>query len=115
VSLLLNSLPNKQSELDPIPTSLLKDCASVVVPVITKVINLTLSSSNFPMVFKHSLVTPLLYRFDITVDSVNFLNDLVNTERCYREEFLQDHLNLLLPLLTNCEFKSITTRALLKS
>src|SRR6218665_709095 len=60
VSLLLNSLPNKQCELDPIPTSLLKDCASVLVPVITKIINLSLSSGNFPMVFKHSLVTPLL-------------------------------------------------------
>src|SRR6218665_2798204 len=48
VSLLLNSLPNKQYELDPIPTSLLKDCASVLVPVITKIINLSLSSGNFP-------------------------------------------------------------------
>src|SRR6218665_1109067 len=60
VSLLLNTLPNKQCELDPIPTSLLKDCASVLVPVITKIINLSLSSGNFPMVFKHFLVTPLL-------------------------------------------------------
>src|SRR6218665_2357623 len=32
VLLLLNSLPNKQCELDPIPTSLLKDCASVLLP-----------------------------------------------------------------------------------
>src|SRR6218665_1654430 len=53
VSLLLNSLPNKQCQLDPIPTSLLKDCDSVLVPVITKIINLSLSSGNFPMVFKH--------------------------------------------------------------
>ena len=33
---------------------------SVLVPVITKIMNLSLSSGNFPMVFKHSLVTPLL-------------------------------------------------------
>ena len=49
VSLLLSSLPNKQCELDPTPTSLLKECASVLIPVITKIINLSLSSGNFPM------------------------------------------------------------------
>src|SRR6218665_2969527 len=36
---LLQSLPNKQCELDPIPTSLLKNCASILVPVITKIVN----------------------------------------------------------------------------
>src|SRR6218665_2362568 len=51
VLLLLNSLPNKQCELDPIPTSLLKDCASVLLPVITQIINLSLSTGNFPMAF----------------------------------------------------------------
>src|SRR5688572_5972365 len=60
LSLLLNSLPNKQCELDPFPTSILKDCVSVLFPVITKVINLPLSTGNFPMFFKHSLVSPLL-------------------------------------------------------
>src|SRR6218665_2444127 len=43
VLLLLNSLPNKQCELDPIPPSLLKDCASVLLPVITQIINLSIS------------------------------------------------------------------------
>ena len=60
VSHLLQSLPNKQCELDPIPTSLLKDCASILVPIITKIINLSLSTGNFPLLFKHSIVTPLL-------------------------------------------------------
>ena len=54
-----------QCELDPIPTSLLKDCASVLVHVITKIINLSLSSGNFPIVFKHSLVTPLLKKVNL--------------------------------------------------
>src|SRR6218665_2746602 len=65
VSPLLNSLPNNQCELDPIPPSLLKDCASVLAPEITKIINLSLSSGNFPMVFKHSLVTPLLKKANL--------------------------------------------------
>src|SRR6218665_3376004 len=66
VLLLLNSLPNKQCELDPIPTSLLKDCASVLLHVITQIINLSLSTGNFPLAFKHSLVTPLLKKLILT-------------------------------------------------
>src|SRR6218665_3996230 len=65
VLLLLNSLPNKQCELDPIPTSLLKDCASVLLPVITQIINLSLSTLNFPFSFKHSLVIPLLKKANL--------------------------------------------------
>src|SRR6218665_2400368 len=56
---LLQSLPNKQCKLDPIPTSLLKGRASILAPIITKIINLSLSTSSFPLLFKHSLVTLL--------------------------------------------------------
>ena len=78
----------RQCELDLIPTSLLKDCASVLVPVITKIINLSLSSGNFPMVFKHSLVTPLLKKTNLDkenpsnyrpISNLSFLSKL--TER----------------------------------
>src|SRR6218665_1047677 len=57
---LLQSLPNKLCKLDPIPTSLLKDCESILVPIITKIVNLSLSTCSFPLLFQHSLVTPLL-------------------------------------------------------
>src|SRR6218665_821280 len=59
---LLQSLPNKQCKHDPLPTSLLKDCASILVPIIIKIINLSLSTGSLPLLFKHSLVTPLLKR-----------------------------------------------------
>src|SRR6218665_409424 len=36
------------------------DCASILVPMITKIINLSLSTGSFPILFKHSLITPLL-------------------------------------------------------
>src|SRR6218665_3502878 len=49
-----------------IPTSLLHDCASVLHHVITKIINLSLSTGNFPMAVKHSLVTPLLKKSILT-------------------------------------------------
>src|ERR1043165_3893475 len=78
VSLLLNSLPNKQCELDPIPTSLLKDCASVLVPVITKIINLSLSTGNFPMVFKHSIVSPLLKKANLDKETLSNYRPISN-------------------------------------
>ena len=43
-------------DLDPIPTSLLKKCAQVLVPTITKIINLSLSTGICPDHFKSSLV-----------------------------------------------------------
>src|SRR6218665_1310496 len=78
VSLLLNSLPNKQCELDPIPTSLLKDCASVLLPVITKIINLSLFTGNFPVAFKHSLVTPLLKKAKLDKENLSNYRPLSN-------------------------------------
>ena len=35
---------NKQSDSDPIPTCLLKQCASILVPTVTNIVNLSLSS-----------------------------------------------------------------------
>src|SRR6218665_1823561 len=57
---LLQYLPNKQCELDPIHTSLLKDCASILIPIMKKIVNRSLSTGSFPLLFKRSLVTPLL-------------------------------------------------------
>src|SRR6218665_3155979 len=78
VLLLLNSLPNKQCELDPIPTSLLKDCASVLLPVITQIINLSLSTGNFPLDFKHSLVTPLLKKANLDKENLSNYRPISN-------------------------------------
>jgi hypothetical protein len=49
--------PKSNANLIQSPTSLLKNCASVLISVITKIINLSLSTGNFPMAFEQSLVT----------------------------------------------------------
>src|SRR6218665_3383413 len=61
-----------------IPTSLLKDFASPLDPVITKIINLSLSSGNFPMVFKHSLVTPLLKKANLDKENPSSYHPIFN-------------------------------------
>jgi hypothetical protein len=60
ITKLILQSPTKQCELDPIPTSLLKQSISVLAPTITNIINLSLSSGTFPSSFKQSVVAPLL-------------------------------------------------------
>ena len=57
---LLNRSPTKSCNLDPVPTDLLKDCSHVILPVITKIINPSLSSGIFPSTFKTAIIRPLL-------------------------------------------------------
>ncbi len=42
VEKLIKGFPNKQCELDPLPLSMLKECLHIVLPHITKIVNLTL-------------------------------------------------------------------------
>ena len=60
VEKLLAQSPDKHCDLDPLPTSLLKKCSSVLLPTITNIMNLSLSEGTFPDLFKVSQVTPLL-------------------------------------------------------
>lgn len=48
ISKLVSDSPETNCDLDPIPTSLLKQCSSVLLPTITNIINLSLSTSIFP-------------------------------------------------------------------
>jgi len=57
---LLSSLPTKSSPLDVLPCSLLKSCADVFTPAITRLANLSLQTGRFPSHFKRAQVLPLL-------------------------------------------------------
>ena len=46
--------------LDPWPTFLVKDCVDILLPSITKLVNLSLSQGIFPGSFKKAVVTPLI-------------------------------------------------------
>ena len=60
VSKLINSSTKKSCTLDPMPTSLVTDCIDVLLPIITKMINLSLESGLFVDDWKCALVLPLL-------------------------------------------------------
>ena len=53
---------NKFCSVDPLPPWLLKQHLSILLPVITKIVNLSLGESVMPAVFKEALLTPILNR-----------------------------------------------------
>ena len=61
---LIEGFPKKSCTLDPMPTSLVINCIDIdaLLPVITKIINLSLESGSFASNWKCALVNPLLKR-----------------------------------------------------
>ena len=57
---LILSPSSKSCELDPIPTSVLKNCLDIVITPITDIINISMETSTFPKNFREAHVGPLL-------------------------------------------------------
>jgi len=53
---ILSNCPNKQSDSDPIQTWLLKECSSTLVPTITNIVNLSLTTGQFHPTLKESII-----------------------------------------------------------
>ena len=97
----MKASPPKSCNLDPLPTSLLKSC-DVFIPVLTNLINVSLTTGKFPKSFKHALVTPLIkssksdknsmasYR---PISNLHYISKLL--ERCVSKQ-LHRHLSKLL-------------------
>ena len=62
---LILSSASKSCSLDPIPTYLLKECLDVLLPIIVKIINLSLLSAIVPEEFKKAVVTPILKKLGL--------------------------------------------------
>ena len=69
VSELLGGMTIKSCPLDPVPASVLKQCTSVLLPVMTQIVNQSLNLAAFPDCFKLALLNPLLkkHRLDVEV------------------------------------------------
>ena len=67
---LVLSAPCKSSDLDSLPTGLVKDCIDVLVTPIVSIVNLSLSQGCFPTHFKSSLVSPLLKKLTLNRDDM---------------------------------------------
>ena len=72
VAKILASRPSKHSALDPIPTWLVKDNISKLLPLITAIINSSFGSGEFPRLYKCAALKPLLKK--IGLDAMIFKN-----------------------------------------
>ena len=95
---LIRRSPDKQRDLDPIPTSLLKQCVHILAPVITTIVNLSLETGTFPSLFKRAVVTPLLKKPSLDKESLSNYRPISNlsflsklTERVVKDR-ITDHL-----------------------
>ena len=62
--------PDKSCELDPIPTWLLKKCIDVLLPLVTSIINMSLSTNQVPLDFKSARIRPLLKKPGLDPDTL---------------------------------------------
>jgi hypothetical protein len=60
VGKIISSSPSKSCSLDPVPTPLVKSVIDLLKPVITEIVNCSLTSGTFPSNYKDALVTPVL-------------------------------------------------------
>ena len=67
---LIKHAPITSCKLDPLPSSLFKDCIHELLPILTKIINLSLSTGHFPDHLKEACVLPLLKKPSLHPESL---------------------------------------------
>lgn len=67
---LVRAAPAKQSDLDPMPTWLLKDCIDLLAPYVSHLFNVSLSTGCVPDSFKRAHITPLLKKPGLDEDAM---------------------------------------------
>ena len=60
VGKLIRKMATKHSELDPLPTWMVKECIDELLPIITDIINASLDLGTMPEELKHAIIKPLL-------------------------------------------------------
>ena len=69
---IINTSPSKSCDMDPIPTTLLKEILPSVITILTEIINKSLTSGIFPDSLKVALVKPLLKKANLDLIEKNY-------------------------------------------
>ena len=95
---IISSSPTKSCALDPVPTWLLKQCQDQLVPVLTCIVNASLSCADFPKELKKAFLTPLIKKLTLDceilknyrpVSNLSFISKLIERIVCVQ---LIEHL-----------------------
>jgi hypothetical protein len=62
---IITKSPSKSCRLDPIPTSVLKDCLDAILPLITCIVNASITTAIVPRDFKTALISPSLKKLNL--------------------------------------------------
>ena len=96
---IIHSSPTKSCALDPIPTWLLKKCEDELIPILTLIVNTSLSCAEFPKELKRAFLTPLIKKIILDaeilknyrpVSNLSFLSKLIERIVCVQ---LVNHLD----------------------
>ena len=92
----------KASGIDGIPTRMLKNTAPNIVPSLTKLFNLSISTENFPLAWKKSLTVPIPKGHELSSPNnyrpVSLLPIISKVLECHIYKVLLDHFQLSHPL-----------------
>ena len=82
-NLIMNS-KKKSSYLDPVPTDLLMKCLDILLPVITKIINISLDTGCFPNDWKEAIILPILEKagLESSFDNLRPISNLASLYFC---------------------------------
>ena len=78
VKQIIMRLSNKSCSLDTLPSWLVKNNLSTLLPVITKIVNASLSSGIFPSNLKHSVITPVLKKSSVDRNDLKSYRPVAN-------------------------------------
>ena len=89
-NLIMNS-KKKSSYLDPVPTDLLMKCLDVLLPVITKIINISLDTGCFPNDWKEAIILPILKKagLESSFDNLRPISNLAYISKLIERASLQ--------------------------
>ncbi len=96
---LIKKTSNKHCLLDPAPTYIVKDNLEEILPLITKIINLSLQLGDMPLSMKHAIIKPLLKKSGLElvhnnyrpVSNLSYLSKLI--ERAVASQLI-NHLKI---------------------
>ncbi len=87
--------PSKSCALDPLPTWLLKTCVNELLPLLTAIVNASLSKGQFPSHFKEAIVRPLLKKPHLDPDQLKNYRPVSNLHFISKiiEKIVMERLN----------------------
>ena len=120
VKKLVRKCSSKHCVLDPAPTTLIKECLDVLLPIITLIVNKSLQSGYFTSCYKCSVVIPLIKKLDLErvfqsyrpVSNLPFISKVIESAAVSQ---YRDHLvdNQQMPIKNAAYSKNQSTETIL--